>query len=113
MWRRKRVVRALYERSEIDYRQFVKEGLQDRPWDEVRGQIYLGSQRFIEEQAGEAKADPEIPRAQLNPSRPSLDEIFAIPGKKVIEKAYIKHGYTMKEIGEHLGVHHATVSRRN
>ena len=94
------------------YRQFVREGLQDRPWEQVRGQIYLGSERFIEEHASEAKADREIPRAQLKPSRPSLPEIFARAGGNAIAEAYIKYGYRMKEIGEHLDVHYATVSRQ-
>jgi hypothetical protein len=51
----------------------------------------------------------EIPRAQLKPSLPA---IFARGGAKAIEEAYIKHGYTMKEIGEQLDVHYATVSRQ-
>jgi hypothetical protein len=30
------------------YREFVREGLQNRPWEALRGQIYLGSEAFIE-----------------------------------------------------------------
>jgi len=29
-----------------------------------------------------------------------------------IVEAYREHGYTMKQVAEHLGVHYATVSRR-
>ena len=99
-------------RAQGTYRQFVKEGLESRPWDELTGQIYLGSERFIEEHAGEAKPGTEIPRAQRNPLRPALQQIFATRGNRAIREAYIKHGYTMKQIAEHLNVHYATVSRR-
>lgn len=30
----------------------------------------------------------------------------------MIAEAYREHGYTMKEIADHLGVHYATISRR-
>jgi DNA-binding MarR family transcriptional regulator len=42
----------------------------------------------------------------------TLSGIFARGGAKAIEEAYTKHGYTMKEIGEHLDVHYVTVSRQ-
>ena len=48
-------------KAQAGYRQSVEEGLQSRPWDELKGQIYLGSQHLIAEHAGEAKPDPEIP----------------------------------------------------
>jgi DNA-binding MarR family transcriptional regulator len=41
-----------------------------------------------------------------------LPEIFAGGDAKAIEEAYIKHGYTMKEIWEQLDAHYATVSRQ-
>ena len=30
------------------YREFVRDGIANRPWDELKGQIYLGSDKFIE-----------------------------------------------------------------
>jgi putative transposase len=99
-------------KAQAAYRQFVKEGVESRPWEELIGQIYLGSERFIEEHSRKARPDPEIPRRQLNPSRPSLREIFAKRGNKAIRDAYVRHGYTMKQIAGHLNVHYATVSRR-
>jgi len=62
-------------RAQAAYRQFVKEGLESGLWDELTGQIYLGSERFIEEHAGDAKLDAEIPRAQRNPLRPSCTDL--------------------------------------
>jgi putative transposase len=35
--------------TEKRYRDFVREGLASRPWEELRGQIYLGSEEFVEE----------------------------------------------------------------
>jgi hypothetical protein len=36
------------------YGEFVKDGIANRPWDELKGQIYLGSDEFIEGQSAEA-----------------------------------------------------------
>ena len=30
------------------YREFVRDGMAKQPWDELKGQIYLGSDEFIE-----------------------------------------------------------------
>ena len=94
------------------YRAFVRDGLGSRPWEDLTGQIYLGSESFIEEHAQENKKLAEIPRAQLQAGRPSLQQIFGKRSKNGIEAAYTKYGYRMREIAEHLGVHYATVSRR-
>jgi hypothetical protein len=60
----------------------------------------------------------EVPRVQRYVARPSLRELFK--GKKGKERtaedraiydAYVRYGYTMKEIAEHLGFHYATISR--
>ena len=60
----------------------------------------------------------EIPRPQRYASRSSLETLF--PHEKVIDKqardrtayaAHVNHGYSLKEIAEHLGVHYVTVSR--
>jgi len=93
------------------YREFVREGLASRPWEELKGQIYLGSEAFIEKHAAGEKHLKEIPRAQWRAAKPSLQRIFARKGKKAIAEAY-EHGYRLNEIAAHLGVHYATVSRR-
>ena len=93
------------------YREFIREGLASRPWEELKGQIYLGSEAFIEKHAARKKHLKEIPRAQWRAAKPSLQRIFARKGKKAIAEAY-EHGYRLNEIAAHLGVHYATVSRR-
>ena len=96
------------------YRRFVRKEVGRSPWDDLKGQIYLGSKEFIEGiPQPEAKLN-EIPREQRMLNRPSLAEIFAEAGTRDerIFAAYRDHGYTMREIAEFLGVHYATVSRR-
>jgi putative transposase len=94
------------------YREFVKDGLENRPWEELKGQIYLGSEAFIEQHSAEDKELREIPRAQLKALKPTLEWIFAKGGETGIARAYREHGYRLREIAAHLGVHYATVSRR-
>ena len=94
------------------YRDFVREGLSSRPWEELRGQIYLGSEEFVEEDSPKNLQLKEIPRAQLHAVKPSLERIFARQGERGIVRAYKKHGYRIREIAAHLEVHYATVSRR-
>lgn len=94
------------------YREFVREGLQNRPWEAVRGQIYLGSEAFIERHSPGNRELKEIPRAQVRAVRPTLERILKGSDDRAIVQAYKEHGYRLHEIAAHLGVHYATVSRR-
>jgi len=104
------------------YRRFVMEGVdKESPWETLRGQIFWGTDEFIQQLRGlldEKGNIEEVPRLQRYVARPLMSELFK--GKKVKERkaedkaiydAYVRYGYTMKEIAEHLGVHYATVSR--
>ena len=82
-----------------------------RPWDDLKGQIYLGSEAFVEKHASDKKDIKEIPRAQLRAAKPSLEKIFRGRGEKAIGEAY-EQGYRLNEIAVYLGIHYATVSRR-
>ena len=93
------------------YREFVGEGLASRPWEVLKGQIYLGSEAFIEKHRAGKNRHKEIPRAQLTAAKPSLRRIFANSGEKGVAEAY-EQGYRLNEIAAYLGVHYATVSRR-
>jgi hypothetical protein len=44
-----------------------------RDWDALKGQIYLGSDEFIERHSAEDKELKEIPRAQLKAIKPTLE----------------------------------------
>jgi hypothetical protein len=70
------------------YRDFVREGLASRSCEELRGQIYLGSEEFVEEDSPKNLQLKEIPRAQLHAVKPSLERIFARQGERGIVRAY-------------------------
>ena len=104
------------------YRRFVMEGIdKESPWETLKGQIFWGTEEFIKNLSGfleEKEKIKEVPRVQRYVARPPLRDLFK--GKKGKERkaedrtiydAYVRYGYTMKEIAEHLGFHYATISR--
>lgn len=96
------------------YRTFVAEGRGGpRPWDQLQGQIYLGSEDFIAQHQPD-RVIREIPRRQTQALRPPLRVLFQRKQAqaRLIHDAYRHHGYRLAEIADYLGVHYATVSRR-
>jgi REP element-mobilizing transposase RayT len=62
------------------YRRFVAAGIDaDSPWQELRGQIWLGSDRFRERMARmlEGQDLEAVPSAQTHPERPVVSEVLA------------------------------------
>jgi DNA-binding MarR family transcriptional regulator len=58
----------------------------------------------------------EIPRTQRYLNRPKLSVLFSKEYKKAqrderIHTAHVKHGYRLKEIADHLGIHYTTVTK--
>ncbi|MDQ2984761.1 MAG: transposase [Actinomycetota bacterium] len=93
------------------YREFVAEGLGEALEERVRGER-LGGFEFLRKRFGVDPPLPEVPRAQIEPERRPLAEIFAHEARAPVAAAYRRHGYTLREIAEHLGCHYSTVSRR-
>jgi REP element-mobilizing transposase RayT len=66
--------------AQARYRQFVMEGIRQpsAPWEQVVGQIYLGSEAFVRraQRASERMADPEIPQQQRQPMWHSPEEVL-------------------------------------
>jgi REP element-mobilizing transposase RayT len=102
------------------YRRFVAEGAGRTVWEHLRGGVILGDEAFVEfvrpRLAGSELAK-EIPVDQRLAARPSLHEVFK--GTRSTEEkeertyaAYAVHRYTLMKIGEHLGLHYSTVSKR-
>jgi len=104
------------------YKKFVLTEIEkDSPWGLVKGQIILGTDSFVKKFSmllkGKEKIE-EVPRIQRYATRPALRELF-LEGKLEDEKArneavylsYVRYGYTLKQIAEHLGVHYTTISR--
>jgi REP element-mobilizing transposase RayT len=106
--------------AQKQYRAFVREGIHRRsPWEELRGQVLLGEERFVEkfkDLLEDKKQFKEIPRLQRYVSRRSLDKIFKEQKAKgqrdrSIYVAHVGHGYTLKEIADYLRIHYTTVSK--
>jgi putative transposase len=103
--------------ARISYQDFVLSGInKESPLKQVKGQIFLGSDYFLAkmEQFTEQKEQLiEIPKKQLYALRPPLDKIFQTKDKREIKiyQASQKYGYTLKEIGQYLGLHYTTISK--
>ena len=93
----------------------------ESPWQDLKGQIFLGGQGFVSsfKKVLEKKGRlGEIPKVQRYADRPKLEELF-LPGvilkkpkrNQTIYAAHIHHGYSLKEIGDHLQIHYTTVSK--
>lgn len=105
------------ETARMRYRAFVAEGKnQPDPWAHLKNQIYLGSDQFIA--SVQVHLDPEapldeIPRAQQRPPvKPLAYFAQRYPDRDTaVVAAYASGGYSMREIGEHFGLHYSRVSR--
>jgi REP element-mobilizing transposase RayT len=96
--------------AQAAYREFVAAGISEALADRVRGER-LGGEGFMRDRFGLEAPLPEIPRVQIEPERRPLGEIFESE-RYPIALAYRAHGYSLREIGAHLGRHYSTVSRR-
>ncbi len=100
------------------YRRFVQAGRGVNVWDDLQAGWLLGSDRFVDELRPllQAKpADPEYRRRERLAARPSLAELFAdVKDTETrdarIHEAVRVHLYTLKEVGEHVGLVYSTVS---
>ncbi len=99
-----------------NYLQFVVDGVgRQSPWGELKNQIYLGSDQFIDKIQTKLsnKNLPEVPRLQQRPMPKALEEyeIIAIDRNDAICLAYRSGGYTLTQIGEYYSLHYSSVSR--
>jgi REP element-mobilizing transposase RayT len=104
------------------YRAFVAEGRGlGSPWEEVRGQVLLGSERFVERLTPglrDKRSLKEIPRQQRFADRPKLSHLFSARSRadharrnEAIRRAYLEHGYSLSEISQAVELHYSTISR--
>lgn len=102
------------------YAVFVEEGVgRPSPWVELKGQVLLGSDQFVESMAphlDEQVTRLEVPKGQRLMHRPSLEKLFSGAESKAsrnvtMAKCYLEYGYTQAEIANALELHYATVSR--
>jgi putative transposase len=98
------------------YCAFVAEGSdQPSPWEKLKSQIFLGSEYFVESLQRKIGSDTslhEIPFAQKRALPKPLAQIAdEYPRDDAIAQAYASGGYSLKEIGDHFGLHYSRVSR--
>ena len=98
------------------YKVFVSEGKrQPSPWRFLKGQVFLGSDHFIEEMQAlidEDKEMSEVPSSQRRPIPLDLShyETSNADRNSAIKQAYQSGGYTLKQLGDYFGLHYSTVS---
>lgn len=93
------------------FARFVAEGTQAQLPETTR-QAFLGGDDFVERMAARAKpASSEVPRRQRAVRSLKHYEQAAGDRDEAIRAAYASGAYTLKAIGEHFGLHYATVSR--
>jgi len=108
--------------AERRYAAFVNEGMgAESPWKDLRGQVLLGDEAFVERMGQElagARELREVSKCQRFAHRPALDAFFAadeawlLPQRdERIWRANREYGYSLSEIGRTLGLHYSTVSK--
>ena len=100
------------------YIDFVRAGIGlPSVWDNLQGQIYLGSQHFMAKMQSSPVSDrvlDEIPRIQRrSPAKPLTDyqTAYADDPHTGMALAYLSGDHAMKAVADAFGVHYATVSR--
>ena len=99
------------------YQAFVAEGKrQPSPWEELTNQVFLGSEKFITKVRKHIPNDKdlsEIPASQKRPLAKPLayySDHFHDRDEAIVS-AFEGGGYSMKQIGEHFGLHYSQISR--
>lgn len=99
------------------YREFVLDGMRaESVWKELKGQIYLGDEDFVErmrEKPGERDEDVNIPKAQQRGAAPKLSAIRRQYKNRDdgMQAAYESGAYSYQQIAKEFGVHFTTVGR--
>jgi putative transposase len=104
--------------AQVRYAQFVAEGMNaPSPWIEVKGQVFLGSDDFVEkmqkQMAKHLRGDVQIPVAQRRAPAKTLAQIeeSAVSRNEAIVAAHGTGVYSYQQIAAHFGIHFTTVGR--
>lgn len=97
------------------YDSFIHEGIgEPSPLENAYGGIVLGEKeatRVLLEKVAR-QVGPEIPKGERYAARPDLEEIFSNHDRDTgIYSAIHKYGYTLRSVGDFLGMHYSAVSR--
>ncbi|MFC2095870.1 transposase [Candidatus Bipolaricaulota bacterium] len=104
----------------LEYCRFVEDGVEIRLWEGLVGGIMLGSDSFCERLKPfltDVSLSKEIPRVERALAQPTLRDLFTDVGNSRptrnarIHEAVRRHSYTLKQVGDYVGLHYASVSR--
>lgn len=99
------------------YREFVAAGKnQPSPWDQLKNQVFLGADIFVEKMRTKVDAEQDLSEVPLQQRRalpmPLAHYSDTIkPRDAAILTAYASGGYSQKEIADHFGLHYSYISR--
>jgi len=104
------------------YREFVYAGIRDHAlWGNLKGGVVLGTEGFASDLSEMVRGRTElreIPKQQRYLNRAGLAELFGdetllgrVARNAKIREAVRKHGYSQKEVSDHLSLHCSVVSR--
>jgi len=99
------------------YQKFVSDAhLEYSPWDDLKQQIYLGSEQFVAK--AQSNITPfqdfsEFPSPQYTSVVSTIKEYEqqSISRNDAIRLAYTSGGYNMQELGNYFGLHYSRISR--
>lgn len=86
--------------------QYLSREQQQRLWDQVRHQQFLGDRQFVKRIRQQTVQSAVKSRLLLADFRDGWD------GAEAMARAYLDGGYTLQQIAEHFSVHPSTVSRK-
>lgn len=108
----------LREEAIKSYQLFISQGNQNFSiWQELKQQIYLGSDEFIIKVKNTFNKDEdcsEIPRCQRIPAPSSsiAEYVTQCSSRNLaIKRAYASGAFTMKQLGEYFGLHYSRISK--
>ena len=98
------------------YKNFVKEGRnQPSPWQKLKNQVYLGSDKFVKNAQRKLKLNQslaDVPKPQkLAPIKPLAYYVKKYGRNEGMARAYLSGHYSLAKVGEAYRVSYATVSR--
>jgi len=112
---------AAFSRGKQDaiqqYRVFVSEGRnQPVPWEELKNQIYLGDEQFIDDMQCKILPDNDLSEIPSSQKRRLTKPLSFYENKykdrdTAIFKSYESGGYSLKNIGDYYKLHYSRVSR--
>jgi len=98
------------------YKQFVSEGKgQPSPWEQLKNQIFLGDEQFVESMQRQIESDKELSEVPSSQRRAVPKELsyyereYKVRNEAII-LAYASGGYSLKEVGDYFKLHYSTVS---